>query len=56
MNPILEQALVFAVIGGAVGFFVVRFIRARRKKTACSSDCGCSMAKPHPEFRRPSGS
>ena len=46
MNPILEQALVFALIGGAVGFFVARFIRTRRKKTACSSGCGCSVAKP----------
>ena len=43
MNPLLDQLSVVAVILGAIGFFVVRFIRNRRKNS-CGSGCGCAGA------------
>jgi len=43
MNPLIDQLSVAAVILGALAFFVVRFLRNRRKNS-CSSGCGCATA------------
>lgn len=47
MNPTLDQLLVAALILGALGFFVVRFLRRRASGKACGSDC-CGTSKPNP--------
>ena len=44
MNPLLDQLAVAAIIGGAIAFFVFRFLRQRAGKN-CGSDCGCGTAK-----------
>ena len=43
MNPLLDQLAVVAVILGAIGFFVIRAVRNRRKGS-CGSGCGCAVA------------
>jgi hypothetical protein len=48
MNPLLDQLAVAAVILGAIAFFMVRFVRNRRKNS-CGSGCGC--ATPAPKVR-----
>jgi hypothetical protein len=42
MNPWLDQLAVGAIILGAIGFFVVRFFRNRRKNSCGSGGCGCA--------------
>lgn len=44
MNPVLDQLLVAAAIGSAIGFFLVRAYRSRKKRGGCSSQCGCSLS------------
>jgi len=42
MNPLLENVIVAAIVGGAVGFFVVRFfLRRRNAGKGCGEQCGC---------------
>jgi hypothetical protein len=48
MNPLLDQLAVAAIVGGALAFFVVRFLRKRAGGKNCSSGCGCSSTKPLP--------
>jgi len=43
MNPLVDQLAVAAIILGAIGFFVFRALRNRRKGS-CSSGCGCASA------------
>jgi Trk-type K+ transport system membrane component len=43
MNPLIDQLAVGAIILGAIGFFVFRMLRNRRKNS-CSSGCGCASA------------
>ena len=45
MNPLLDQLAVGAIVGGALAFFVVRFLRKRAAGKNCGGDCGCSSAK-----------
>jgi hypothetical protein len=45
MNPILDQLAVAAIVSGAVGFFVLRFLRKRAAGKNCGGDCGCGTAK-----------
>jgi ferrous iron transport protein B len=44
MNPSLDHAIVAAIVVGALGYFLARFVRRRRAGKACASDCGCSVA------------
>jgi hypothetical protein len=44
MNPTLDHAIVAAIVMGAFGYFLARFVRRRRAGKACASDCGCSVA------------
>ncbi len=44
MNPLLDQLAVAAIVGGALAFFIVRFLRKRAGKN-CGGDCGCSSTK-----------
>ncbi|MCE9610987.1 MAG: FeoB-associated Cys-rich membrane protein [Chthoniobacter sp.] len=46
MNPFLDQFAVAALIGGALAFFVVRFLRKRAGGKSCGGDCGCGTTKP----------
>ena len=43
MNPVLENLAVAAIIAGAIAFFLVRYLRARRGGKGCDSGgCGCA--------------
>jgi len=44
MNPVLDQLLVCAAVGCAIGFFLARAFRKRRRG-GCGSDCGCSLQR-----------
>ena len=48
MNPLLDQLAVAAIITGAVGFFVVRFLRKRAGGKSCDSGCGCGTKVTKP--------
>ncbi len=50
MNPALDQLLVAALILGALGFFLTRFLRKRSSGKACGSDCG-GTTKSTPKIR-----
>jgi|GEM_PF-2649870 len=56
MNIEFQNLIVFALIAGALGFFVVRWWKARRSGGGCSGGC-CPAAshKPEPIFRRADG-
>jgi hypothetical protein len=41
MKPELQTAIALGLVVAAVGFFVTRWLRAR-KKTGCGNGCGCS--------------
>jgi len=45
MIPFLDQLAVAALVGGALAFFVLRFLRKRAGGKNCGSDCGCGTAK-----------
>jgi hypothetical protein len=45
MNPIIDHLAVGAIVAGALGFFVVRFVRKRMAGKNCGGDCGCGTAK-----------
>ncbi len=48
----LDTTLVFAAIGGALGYFLVRGIRRwRASASSCGNDCGCNIAKPKNQLR-----
>jgi hypothetical protein len=51
MNPWLDQALVAAIVGGALGWFVWGFVRRRTSGKDCGSGCGCGSKKPGGEVR-----
>jgi hypothetical protein len=44
MNPLLDHLAVAAIVAGALGFFVVRFLRKRAAGKNCGSDCGCGTS------------
>jgi hypothetical protein len=44
MNPLLDQLAVAAIVGGALAFFIVRFLRKRTAGKNCGGDCGCSSS------------
>lgn len=48
MNPLLDQIAVAFIIGGALVFFVVRYLRKRAGGKNCGGDCGCSATKTPP--------
>jgi hypothetical protein len=48
MNPLIEQAIVIAILCGAIGYLLARFLRKRRAGNGCESDCGCGPAKKNP--------
>ena len=52
MNPVLENAIVGAVVMGAFGYFLLQFLRRRRAGKACDSGCGCAVTKPTPLERK----
>jgi hypothetical protein len=41
MKPELQTAIALGLVVAAVGFFVTRWLRAR-KKPGCGNGCGCS--------------
>ena len=45
MNPLLDQVLVAAIVGGALGWFVWRSWRRKASGKACAGDCGCAPKK-----------
>jgi hypothetical protein len=45
MNPLLDQLAVASIVGAALAFFIVRFLRKRASGKNCGSDCGCGTAK-----------
>jgi hypothetical protein len=45
MDPLVDQFFVAAIVGGALAFFVVRFLRKRAGGKNCGSDCGCGSSK-----------
>jgi hypothetical protein len=49
MNPALDQLLVAALLLGALGFFLVRFLRKRSSGKACGGDC-CGTTKSAPKI------
>ena len=51
MTPLLDQLAVAAIIGGALVFFAVRFLRKRAGGKSCDSGCGCGIAKPGQDGR-----
>ena len=56
MNPILDQALVLALILAALGYLIAPFFR--RNGLACGGGCRCSARPviqnpPRPEYPRP---
>jgi len=44
MNPLLDQLTVAAIVGGALAFFIVRFLRKRAAGKNCGGDCGCGTS------------
>jgi hypothetical protein len=51
MNPVIDHALVAAIVLAALVFFARRFFR--RSSKSCDSGCGCETAKIKPEPRLP---
>ena len=51
MNPTLDQVLVAALILGALGFFLTRFLRKRSAGKACGGDC-CGTTKSNPTLHK----
>ena len=47
MNLALDQLLVAALILGALGFFLTRFLRRRTGDQACGGEC-CGASKKRP--------
>jgi hypothetical protein len=46
MNPYFDQFAVAAIVGGALSFFIVRFLRRRAGGKNCGGGCcGTSKAK-----------
>jgi hypothetical protein len=45
MNPLLENALVGLLVGGAVLFFALKFRRKKNAEGGCDTGCGCGSAK-----------
>ncbi|MEI6715828.1 MAG: hypothetical protein WCO60_18915 [Verrucomicrobiota bacterium] len=43
MKPVLDQFLVFATVGVAICYFILKAIRARRNSGKCLGGCGCSL-------------
>lgn len=41
MTPEIQTAIALALVVGAVVFFAVRWLKAR-KKSGCGGGCGCS--------------
>ena len=39
MNPLFDQLAVAAIVGGALAFFIVRFLRKRATGKNCGGDC-----------------
>lgn len=48
MSPLVEQAVVAAILMGAAGYLLSRFIRRRRAGKGCGNDCGCGATKKSP--------
>jgi hypothetical protein len=44
MNPIIDHLAVGVIVAGALGFFVVRFLRKRAAGKNCGGDC-CGTTK-----------
>jgi hypothetical protein len=44
MRPELQTAIALGLVLAAVGYFVIRWLRARRKP-GCGGGCGCSGKK-----------
>jgi hypothetical protein len=49
MNPLLDQIAVGLLVGGALAFFVVRFLQKRRAGKNCGGDCGCGTTAKGPK-------
>ena len=41
MNSLVEHAIVAAIIMGAFGYLLTRFLHKRRVGKGCGSDCAC---------------
>jgi hypothetical protein len=53
MSPYLDQLLVFGAIGGAIGFFAVRFFRSKEAKgKGCGSGSCCTPSKRAGKIKR----
>ncbi len=44
MNPVHDHLLVAAIVTGALGFFLRRLLR-KKKRAGCDSGCGCTSSK-----------
>jgi hypothetical protein len=45
MNPLLDQIAVAVIVGGALAYFIVRFLRKRAGGKDCGGGC-CGSSKP----------
>ena len=45
MNPLLDQLAVAAIIGSALAYFAIGFIRKKAGGKSCGGGCGCGTAQ-----------
>jgi hypothetical protein len=45
MNPLVEHALVAAIIMAAISYLLVRFLHKRRAGKGCGGDCACGKVE-----------
>jgi hypothetical protein len=46
MNPLLDQIVVALIVAAALGWFIWRALRKRRRGGTCDAGCGCGTKKP----------